>query len=171
MFDNFLEEVEKFSHYVAKREVPGFVVDEEVVHEVVLKVLESLSMGRYDEKKSKVSTYIYYVIRSVIVDFINKRNKLIFVDIDKCKESQLIVDKKRSEFYRKFSEVVGKYFEVVGKDFMRIVLADMKESEYSNRLRSATKSKVKGKRIVESWLGRKLTEIEEKCLEELRELI
>ena len=44
-------------------------------------------------------------------------------------------------------------------------------SEYSNRLRSARLSNVKGVELVERWLGRRLSVVEKECLKELEGLL
>lgn len=169
MWETFREEVARYTQYVLNRECPGVVADDDIVGEVVVAVFYRMRNG-YCKTKGLVSTYLYYVIRSVVVDYVLKQNairkRFSYEEINWSG----VVDE-RSRFYEKFERILEEFQGLVGEDFWKLITVDMSEKEYRNRLRSARLSNVKGVELVEKWLGRRLSEVEKQCLERLEGLL
>lgn len=167
MWESMLEELVRYVQWVLNKECLGWVVDKDMIQDVIVAVLSRLKC--YDERGA-MSTYLFYVIRSAVVDYVKRENKLRkrFVSIEEVEVGQLSGDK---SFYSDFSRVLERYMGVVGEDFLRIILADAGSKEYRRMLKSAKLSKEKGENLVEKWLGRKLSLLERKCLQELKGLL
>ena len=167
MWESILEEAVRYIQWILNREGLG-CVDKDMVQEVLLAVLTRLR--NYDERKGAMSTYLFYVIRSAVVDYVKRENRLRkrFVSIEEVEVGELSGDK---SFYSDFSRVLERYMGVVGEDFLRIILADAGSKEYRRMLKSAKLSKEKGENLVEKWLGRELSLLERKCLQELKGLL
>lgn len=169
MWETFREEVTKYVQYVLNRECKGVVADDDMVSEVVVAIFYRLGKS-YCSMEGSISTYIYYVIRSVVVDYVLKQNairkRFSYEEIDWSG----VVDE-RSRFYEKFERILKEFQGLVREDFWKLITVDMSEKEYSNRLRSARLSNVKGVELVEKWLGRRLSEVEKQCLERLEGLL
>lgn len=166
MWENILDEVGRYVWYVVGREGLVVDVDEDLLGECFLRVWNAVR--NYDEGKAKMSTYAYYVVRSAVVDELLKRkNKVQFVEIEKVKDS---LGGGRS-FYAEYERVLDRWKNLIGDDLLRILRCDLSKEEYSNLLRSARLSQVKGVQFLEKYLWRRLTEAERKCLCEIESLL
>lgn len=159
-------EVVKYVNYVAKHEGWKIEITEDFLHDVIVRVMEK--MKKFEAGRGRESTFLYYVIRSAIVNYMKSRNRwerIVEFDFDECWYWG------GDGFYERYLRVIRDFEGRIGRDLMRILIGEIEEKEYSNLLKSASLSREKGVRLLERWLGRKLTVSEKECLRCLRDIL
>jgi hypothetical protein len=151
----------------------GIKVDEDVVHDVFLRIW-SLIKRNNGEVWETWTGYVWRAVNSVLNNLLRERyersNVVYLEDMVSEEEEEvdrLLVDKRVESFSVKMLRLLEKY-KGVGEDFLRLITGNI---EVSNALRSITQSRKKGVEWIEWWLGRKLSEVEVMCCEEIKELL
>jgi hypothetical protein len=150
----------------------GVKVDEDIVQDVLLRMWRLFR--KYDGKLLGTWTgYVWCVVNSVLNNLLREKyersnvvylNDLVREDEDEIE--RFLVDT-RCDFSVKLFRVLAKYREL-GDDFLKLVMGDI---DVSNALRSVSQSRKKGIEWIEWWIGRKLSEEEVKCCEEIKALL
>jgi predicted CopG family antitoxin len=78
-----------------------------------------------------------------------------------------LVDKREESFSAKVLRLLERYREI-DEDFLKLITGDI---EVSNALRSITQSRRRGVEWIEWWLGRRLSDEEVRCCEEIRAML
>lgn len=144
---------------------------------VILRCIRAIKYQYSKSKGAKLTSYLWFVIDCAIKDYLNKENKVRFleaVSLEELRQNEeegktgdwYLEDKREKSFSVKLLEVLSKY--EVGEDLFRLLIGDM---DIPNAIRSVSASKEKGVGWIERWLGRKLTEEESRCLEDVKELL
>jgi DNA-directed RNA polymerase specialized sigma24 family protein len=153
----------------------GVNFDEDLVHDVLLRVWKFFK-ERFDCSRGvKWTTYVWYVIDSVLRDKKKELQKCRNVLSFDCVFSQqddesgeLFWNEVSIELEESFSEKllrVLRLYDDIGDDFVRLVIGDV---DVSDALRSIKVSKKKGEEWIEWWLGRRLSDNERRCCGEIR---
>ena len=171
----FIETVTKMLYCECRRR--NLYADEDLVQECLMRSFKAIKK-LYDERKGvKWTTYIWRVIDSLLKDELLRRSKeLNYVSLEEMRESNddqevrdwYLRDDTRVSFSDRLLGLLSKYQRLVGEDFLRLMIGD---TDISNALRSLSVSKKRGEEWIEWWLGRKLSEVERKCYQEIRELL
>jgi hypothetical protein len=150
--------------------------DEDILQEVLLWSWISVKRLYNKDKGIKLSTYLWCVIDSVLKDSLRRKvEELRNVSFEELREDDdgevrdwYLEDKREESFSSKLLKLLRKYWGLVGEDFFKLMVGDV---DVSNALRSLSASKKKGEEWIEWWLGRKLTEEEKRCCQEVKELL
>jgi DNA-directed RNA polymerase specialized sigma24 family protein len=155
----------------------GVSFDEDLVHDVLLRVWKFLK-EKFDHSRGvKWTTYVWYVIDSVLKDKKKELQKCRNVLSFDCVFSQqddesgeLFWNEVSVELEESFSEKLLWVLRLydVSDDFMRLMTGDI---DVSNALRSIKVSKKRGEEWIEWWLGRRLSDDERRCCGEIRALL
>jgi len=155
----------------------GVSFDEDLVHDVLLRVWKFLK-EKFDHSRGvKWTTYVWYVIDSVLKDKKKELQKCRNVLSFDCVFSQqddesgeLFWNEVSVELEESFSEKLLWVLRLydVSDDFVRLVTGDI---DVSNALRSIKVSKKRGEEWIEWWLGRRLSDDERRCCGEIRALL
>lgn len=151
----------------------GIKVDEDVVQDVLLRMLSFIKRNN-GEVWETWTGYVWRAVNSVINNLLRERyersNVIYLEDMvseDEEEVDRFLVDKRVESFSAKMLRLLDKY-RGVGEDFLRLIAGNI---EVSNALRSITQSRKKGVEWIEWWLGRKLSDVEVMCCEEIKELL
>lgn len=154
----------------------GIPVDEDLIQSVLLRVWDKI-VRRYDDSKEvKWTTYVWKVIDSFLKNLLAEKSRkpevILFEDIshendDGNNIDWYIVDTYEESFSSKLLKLLAKY-KNLGEDFLELITADV---DVSNVLRSISVSRKKGEDWIEWWLGRKLSDEEKQCCNEIKMLL
>jgi hypothetical protein len=142
-------------------------IDEDLVQDVLVKAWSCMKRLYNREKGARWTTYIWWVIDSVLKDKMWERNKeLRNVSLEEMLENgeDWRFASGGESFHTKLLRLLESYGSLVGEDFFRLVVGSI---DTSNALRSVSISKDKGEVWIEGWLGRKMTEAERRCCQEI----
>jgi hypothetical protein len=170
--NELVEVVEKMVWKECKKR--GIKADEDVIQDVLLRMwrLVKKSGGGVREEWTG---YVWRVVNSVLNDLLRERNlrsRIVYLEDmrgeDESKVDEYVVDKDNESFSVKLVEVIGRYLELIDDDFLKLVTGDI---DVSNALRSVSQSRKKGVEWIEWWLGRKLSEEEVMCCEDIKAIL
>jgi len=170
--NRFVEVLTKMVYRECKKR--GLCPDEDLVQDVLMRGWVALRRLYSQSKGVKWTTYVWYVIDSVLKDRRKElqkcKNVLLFDEVlGKSEDGELESDmfvKFEESFSEKLLRIVRWYN--VNEDFVKLVIGDV---DVSNALRSIKVSKKKGEEWIEWWLGRRLSEDERRCCGEIRALL
>jgi len=154
----------------------GVMFDEDLVQECLMWGWDALKRLYSGSKGARWTTYVWTVVDSELKNRLQRKNKeLRNVYLEELRENEdgevrdwYLEDNKGESFSSRLLRLLSKYYRLIGEDFLRLVIGDI---DISNALSSLSVSKKRGSEWIEWWLGRKLTEEEKKCCQEIRELL
>ena len=170
----FVEVVTKMVYNECRKR--GLYPDEDLVQEVLMWGWDAMKRLYNNERGVKWTTYVWMVVDSVLKDKMMRRNReLRNISLEEARENDdgevrdwYLEDRREESFSSRLLKLLRKYYGLVGEDFLKLVIGDI---DVSNALRSLSVSEKREEEWVEWWLGRKLTGVERKCCQEIRELL
>jgi predicted CopG family antitoxin len=151
----------------------GLMPDKDVVQEVLLRMWRLIK--RCDGNVLETWTgYAWRVVNSVLNNLLRERYERMnvvyledMVSEDVEEVDMFLVDMKGESFSDRLLRLLERYRNIE-EDFLKLIIGDI---EVSNALRSITQSRKRGKEWIEWWLGRRLSDEEVKCYEEIRAML
>ena len=168
-----LEQVKYMFYSEVKRR--NLILSEEDLRDleqsVLMWALDAMRRLYDSSKKTKLSSYLWFVIDSALKDYLYRSNRVSsYVSIEEMREDEdgkerdwYLEDRREESFSVKLLRILFKY--KIGEDLFRLLIGDV---DVPNIIRSVSASRVKGERWIEKYLNRELSEEERKCLEEVR---
>jgi DNA-directed RNA polymerase specialized sigma24 family protein len=151
----------------------GIKVDEDIIQDVLLRMWRLFKKHNGDVMETWTG-YVWCVVNSVLNNLLREKyessNVVYLNDLlreDENEFERFLVDTRCDSFSVKLIRVLAKSREL-GDDFLKLVMGDI---EVSNALRSVSQSRKKGMEWIEWWIGRKLSEEEVRCCEEIKALL
>jgi DNA-directed RNA polymerase specialized sigma24 family protein len=148
-------------------------VNEDVVQEVLLRMWRLIKRNN-GEVLETWTGYVWRAVNSVLNNLLRERYERMnvvyledMVSEDEEEVDVFLVDKREESFSVKVLRLIERYKDL-GEDFLRLIMGDI---DVSNALRSITQSRKKGVEWIEWWLGRKLSDEEMRCCEEIKAML
>jgi len=151
----------------------GLKADEDIMQEVLFRMWRWIKKNN-GEVLETWTGYAWKAVNSVLNNLIREKYKRVNIiyleDLKKEDEEEVdkfLIDVRDESFSVDVMKLVEKY-KSIGEDFLRIITGDI---EVSNALRSITQSRKRDIEWVEWWLGRKLSNEEMRCCEEIKAML
>jgi hypothetical protein len=171
--NKFVEVLTKMVYSECKKR--GLYPDEDLVQDVLMTGWDALRRLYFESRGVKWTTYLWTVVDSCLKDWLRKEVRNVYLDeLREGKDGEArdwyLEDVRGESFSSRLLGLLDKYSSssLVGEDFLKLIVSDV---DISNALRSISVSKKRGEEWIEWWLGRKLTQIERMCCQEVRELL
>jgi predicted CopG family antitoxin len=151
----------------------GIKPDEDIVQEVLLRMWRLIKRCN-GELLETWTGYVWRAVNSVLNNSLREKycrmNVVSLEDVvsdDEEEVDRFLVDTRSESFSAMLLRLLERYKDL-GGDFLRLIMGDI---EVSNALRSITQSRRRGVEWIEWWLGRRLSDEEVRCCEEIRAML